>query len=173
MARRQAAAPARRALAAVEFAIVAPILFGLLLGGWEIGRLVQVQQIISTAAREGGRVAAQGFTINSNNTSQQITVSSTNPADLTVERTVKDCLRQSGIDPTHAVVTFTYVSGDTTLTQPYQATKGQLYRVDVTVPYNDFRWVSLDLTNTVNLKGSTVWASLADDPFTLNTTIPQ
>jgi len=71
------------------------------------------------------------------------------------------------------VVTFTYVSGDTTLTQPYQAAKGQLFRVEVTVPYNDFRWVSLDLSNTVNLKGSTVWASLADDPFTLNTTIPQ
>src|SRR5262249_24204281 len=52
------AAQARRAVAAVEFAIVAPLLFGLLLGVWEIGRLVQVQQIISTAAREGGRVAA-------------------------------------------------------------------------------------------------------------------
>jgi len=173
MLRRRVAAPSRRAVAAVEFAVVAPVLFGLLLGVWEIGRLVQVQQILSTAAREGGRVAAQGFTMNANNTSQQITVSSTNSADITVDRTVKDCLRQPAIDPTHAVGTFTSVSGDTTQTQPYQAAKGQLFRVDVTIPYNDFRWVSLDLTNTVTLKASTVWASTADDPFTLNTTIPQ
>src|SRR5262249_14968421 len=137
MFRRQHTAQARRAVAAVEFAIVAPVLFGLLLGVWEVGRLVQAEQILGTAAREGARVAAQGLTINAHFTSQQTPVSSTNPADITVERAVKDSLKQAGIDPTHAVVTFTYVSGDTTLTQPYQASKGQLFRVDVTIPYND------------------------------------
>jgi Flp pilus assembly protein TadG len=173
MVRRQGAAQGRRAVAAVEFAVVAPLLFGLLLGVWEIGRLVQVSQIVATAAREGGRVAAQGVTINSNYTVQNITVSSTNPADVTVQRTVKDVLTQAGIDPTNATVTFTFLNGDTSQTQPYQATKGQMFRVDVTVPYDSFRWVNLDLTNTVSLKSSAVFASVVDDPFTLNTTIPQ
>jgi Flp pilus assembly protein TadG len=43
--------------AVVEFAVLAPILFLLIFGMIEYGRMVMVQQLITNAAREGARVA--------------------------------------------------------------------------------------------------------------------
>lgn len=47
----------RLGVAAVEFAVVAPLFFLLLLGMIEIGRMVMVQQVITNASREGARIA--------------------------------------------------------------------------------------------------------------------
>jgi Flp pilus assembly protein TadG len=47
----------RRAAAAVEFALVAPVFFLLVFGMIEYGRMVMVQQVITNASREGARVA--------------------------------------------------------------------------------------------------------------------
>jgi len=46
----------RLGVAAVEFAVVAPLFFLLLLGMVEIGRMVMVQQVITNASREGARI---------------------------------------------------------------------------------------------------------------------
>ncbi len=50
----------RRAAAVVEFAVILPLIMTLLLGLWEFGRLVEVQQILSNGARETARQAASG-----------------------------------------------------------------------------------------------------------------
>ena len=50
--------PARRGAAVVEFAVVSPVLILLLLGMIECGRMIMVQQTITTAAREGARTAS-------------------------------------------------------------------------------------------------------------------
>src|SRR5688500_3330716 len=47
----------RRPAAAVEFAIVAPVFFLLVVGMIEYGRMVMVQQVITNASREGARKA--------------------------------------------------------------------------------------------------------------------
>jgi Flp pilus assembly protein TadG len=47
---------ARRAAAVVEFAVVAPVLFLLVFGMIEFGRMVMVQQVLTNASREGARV---------------------------------------------------------------------------------------------------------------------
>lgn len=47
----------RRAVAVVEFALVAPVFFLLILGMIEFGRMVMVQQVITNASREGARRA--------------------------------------------------------------------------------------------------------------------
>ncbi|MEM9351776.1 MAG: TadE family protein [Planctomycetota bacterium] len=47
----------RRGASAVEFAIVAPIFFMVILGMIEFGRMMMVQQVITNAAREGARIA--------------------------------------------------------------------------------------------------------------------
>lgn len=47
----------RRAAAAVEFAVVAPLFFLLVFGMIEFGRMIMVQQIITNASREGARIA--------------------------------------------------------------------------------------------------------------------
>jgi Flp pilus assembly protein TadG len=47
----------RRGAAAVEFAVVAPVLFLLVFGMIEFGRMVMVQQVITNGSREGARLA--------------------------------------------------------------------------------------------------------------------
>jgi Flp pilus assembly protein TadG len=47
----------RRGAAAVEFAVVAPLFFLMVLGMIEFGRLIMVQQVITNASREGARMA--------------------------------------------------------------------------------------------------------------------
>jgi Flp pilus assembly protein TadG len=47
----------RAGAAAVEFAVVSPLLFLVLLGIIECGRMIMIQQSLTTAAREGARVA--------------------------------------------------------------------------------------------------------------------
>jgi hypothetical protein len=47
----------RRGAAAVEFAVVAPVFFLMVLGMVEFGRMVMVQQVLTNASREGARVA--------------------------------------------------------------------------------------------------------------------
>src|SRR5438309_10828179 len=51
--------PRRRAVAAVEFAVLLPFLLLLLIGIWELGRMIQVQMMLNNAARDGARLAAQ------------------------------------------------------------------------------------------------------------------
>ena len=46
----------RHGASAVEFAIVAPIFFMVVLGILEFGRMAMVQQVLTNAAREGARV---------------------------------------------------------------------------------------------------------------------
>ena len=48
---------ARRGSAAVEFAVVAPLLFAVLLGLVEFGRVMMVEQTLVSSAREACRVA--------------------------------------------------------------------------------------------------------------------
>jgi Flp pilus assembly protein TadG len=163
----------RRGVAAVEFALVAPVLFGVLLGLWEIGRAIQVEQLLSAAAREGGRVAAQGWIISLANGTQQVTVSSTNPADVTVTRTVTDFLTQAGINTTGLQVTFQFVSGNTALAQPWQAAKGQWFQITLTLPYSNVAIAPMTLTGGTNLTATVVWVSVVDDPFQIDATIPQ
>ena len=53
----------RRGVAAVEFAVVAPVLFLTIFGMIEMGRMVMVKQAVVNAAREGCREAILATTI--------------------------------------------------------------------------------------------------------------
>ena len=50
----------RRGAAAVEFAVVAPVLLILVFGMIDVGRMIMVQQLMNDAAREGARTASLG-----------------------------------------------------------------------------------------------------------------
>ena len=63
--RRRANVRRRRGTAAVEAAVLLPLALMLMLGTWEVGRMVEVSQILNNAAREGGRSASTGQNTNS------------------------------------------------------------------------------------------------------------
>src|SRR5205085_3822900 len=54
----------RRGAATVELAVLLPLLVTLLLGIWEVGRLIDVTQVLFNGAREGGRLGAVGLVLN-------------------------------------------------------------------------------------------------------------
>jgi Flp pilus assembly protein TadG len=165
--------PRRRAGAAtVELAFVAPLFVLLLLGAWEVGRMIQLQQILSTAAREGARLAAQGVIINESGSPTQVNVKAGEPC---VKATVVNYLKQAGLNVSERQVgvAFEFVTGDTKKTEPYQAAKGQQFRVTVTIPLSALRWSPIGKFTPNAMSSSVVWSSLVDEPFTINTTIPE
>jgi Flp pilus assembly protein TadG len=138
----------RRGAAAVELAMLSPLLVALLLGVWEVGRLIQVNQILSNAAREGGRQASTGLLSNSQ-----------------VQTVVLQYLQRAGLPTANATVTVTNVtssSRDATAAQQLDQ-----FRVTVTVPVADIKWVALSLvtTSSSNLSATTVWYSLRDQDY--------
>jgi Flp pilus assembly protein TadG len=137
----------RRGVATVEFALVLPFLLLLLLGMWEVGRMLHIQQSLSNAAREGGRQASTGLLTNSQ-----------------VQQVVLDYLNRNSVPTTNATVTVVNVTRGGDVTEAVQMDKLQ---VDVSVPVQDFRWVNLYLvtTSTTRLNAQTVWYSYKDQEF--------
>jgi hypothetical protein len=167
--------PSRRAVAAVELAFLAPVLFALLLGLWQVGRIVQVKQIMDNAAREGARLASQSQIVAPVGGFTQIRTSTGIP---NVQDTVREYLFNANVVDVTTVnsvqVTFTFLDnfGPTSPhTEPYQGLKGERFRVTVTIPLNSINWAPFDLSG-YSLTSTVTWVILVDDPFTVNTTIP-
>ena len=55
----------RSGIAAVETALVLPVLLTFLIGLWEVGRILEIQQILCIAARDAARQAGSGLLTNS------------------------------------------------------------------------------------------------------------
>ena len=105
----------RRGASAVEFAVVAPIFFMVVLGIIEFGRMAMVQQVITNAAREGARIAVlDGATAGK------------------VQSRVEDYLRSGTIK-----VGNVKVSPD----PPDSAGYGEPVSVTVTVLFNEVSWL--------------------------------
>ncbi len=167
-----------------EFAIfMSLLLIPLMAGTWEVGRAVQVQQMVATAAREGARLASQGRTIGSTGTQVEIRASippASNTGNLpNVKAAVMQSLAGSGLTAlkwNDVTVNFAFTSGNTGYTDPYQGDKNQQFRVEVSIPYDDrVRWINTGATamfNITTLRSETHWQMLVDDPFAVNTTLP-
>jgi len=166
----------RRGVAAVELAVVClffvfPVLFGIL----EVGRLVQVQQIVSNSARDGARLAAQGYTINLTGSPTQITAT-TGP--INVKAAVRQYLHGAGLtnlSESDVDVAFTFVSPSSAgayPTEPYLGEKGQRFTVKVTVPWEKTRWVSMGILKPASVTFTVTWQMMVDDKFTVNEVMP-
>lgn len=105
----------RLGVAAVEFAVVAPLFFLLLLGMIEIGRMVMVQQVITNASREGARIAV---------------LDGTTTAD--VMEAVETYLAGGGVRSATVTVT---------PDPPSQAGYDEPVTVTVRVPFNQVSWL--------------------------------
>src|SRR5688500_15034384 len=92
----------RRGVAAVEAAVTLPVLITLLLGVWEVGRMLQINATLTNAGREAARMAAGGVF-----NGQPVTVAM-------IEQQVKDYLTAAGFPAAAAdgtIVTVTNLSG--------------------------------------------------------------
>jgi Flp pilus assembly protein TadG len=168
--------PTREGVAAVEVAVItAFLLVPLMIGIWEVGRMIQVQQIVSNSAREGARLAAQGFTINSVGAPTQVTVSSGTP---NLHDYIYNCLYAAGLttlSKSDVVVTFQFLAPNSegaTPTEPYQGEKGQPFAVSVTIPWDKVRWINLGVVNPTEVTFTVTWRMLIDEEFTFNDTLP-
>ena len=145
----------RRGTAAIEFVVVLPFLVPLLIGLWEVGRLVEVQQILSNAAREGGRQIATGNT----------TIS-------TAQTEVINICARNGITVTASNISITNVT-NSTRSDPTTCNQLDQWHVQVQIPFNSVRWILLNQITTVStLTGQADWFSMRDIPISVNTTIP-
>src|SRR5581483_1866754 len=116
---------ARRGVAAVELAVLLPLLLLLLLGVWEVGRMVEVQQLLANGAREAGRQASTG---------------------VKTVQDVKDVLTRylnvNGIPTTNSTITVTNLT-DGARSDPSTANQLDQFRITVSVPIDNFRWALL------------------------------
>ncbi|MCE9564756.1 MAG: pilus assembly protein [Planctomycetes bacterium] len=167
----------RRAVAAIELALVtAGVLIPLLFGVWEIGRLIQVKQVVANAAREGARLAAQGYTISDTGAVVQVTATS---GATNVKDTVYQYLYSMGLkrlQPADVTTTFAFTApGSQNGSQPadpYLGDKGQPLSVSVSVQWAKVRWINAGVINPTTISAVANWEMLRDDPFTVNTTLP-
>jgi Flp pilus assembly protein TadG len=121
----------RRAASAVEFAIIAPVFFLLILGMVEYGRMVMIQQVITNASREGARQAVlDGATTEG------------------IQTLVADYLELGQVASTSAVLT---VSPN----PPTDAGFGDPITVTVAIPFDEVSW----LPSPMYLGGQTMTAT--------------
>jgi Flp pilus assembly protein TadG len=167
----------RSGTAAVELAIIFNlVIIPTLIGVVEVGRLVQVQQIVANSAREGARLAAQAQTLSSTGTLVQFKANTGNPS---VQSAVYQYLIGSGLtqlSSSDVTVTFAYTaarSDGVAATEPYQGEKLQPFTVTVTVTaYDKLKWINLGFVNANSVSFQVNWRILVDDPFSVNTTLP-
>ena len=136
----------------------------LLLGLWEVGRMVEIQQVVSNAAREGGRLAS---------TAQY--------SDTQIITMVRQYLQDAGVPAAtaqNAAVTVKnngFTGNPTPLdNNPQNATELDQLIVTVSVPLQDLRWVSLYVVTNPNttVTGQAAWSSLKDQSYPDPTPLP-
>ena len=148
--------PRRTATAAVELAVCLPMLVIVLTGIWEVGRMVQVQNLIANAAREGGRQAAAGLNNNA-----------------TICQNVTNYLNMNGLtNVTVNNVTLTNLTSGAR-SNPQNANQLDEFQLNITVPYSSIQWSTVaQITPTSELTSATFWYSLLDTPASVNAVIP-
>lgn len=160
--RRERLRARRTGSAATEFAIILPVLALLLLGLWEVGRMVEVRQVLDNAAREGARRASNGTA-----------------TAVQIETAVVEYLEASGITTTGCVVRIHNLTRhpDTPPTdpshEPAAAEQLDILRVTVTLPFANVRWVALhQITRVTTLSATAQWACMKDRPLVVDITMP-
>lgn len=151
MIRRKTDSPRRRGVAAVEFAVLLPPILTLLLGIWEVGRIVEIQQLLTNAGREGARQATTGQLTNAQ-----------------VQTVVTNYLKEAGLPTTNVVV------GVSDLTSPgtdvSQANYLDNIQVTVSIPYADIQWSVISMVTSPGdtINATVQWVTNVDKPFPSN-----
>ena len=157
----------RRGVVAVEAAILLPLLLTLMLGIWEVGRMIQVNQTLINAAREGARLAAGGY------------VNSTPVTDAMVQQAVLDYLTSAGLPA--AAVSGAQVNlacqATPVWTNPSDALPLDPFQITLVIPqgaaFDSLRWNLLNrLTSLQQFSVTVGWRSLNNTKIVVATQLP-
>jgi Flp pilus assembly protein TadG len=177
----------RRGVAAVEFGFCLPIIVLILLGIWEVGRIVQVSNVLWNSARESARDASVGqdnlSTVATNTITylQNALPATFNPSHSTslISPVVALPANTTGYtcwDNTSNIELFTITFTDITqpsVTDPTGMSKLDHFRVGLQVPYTSIRWNSLaQITGVARINIAVDWACMLDTPFQLTPDLP-
>lgn len=160
MKRRPSNASGRRTgTAAVEFAVVLPLFTTLLFGIWEIGRMVQVSQVLQNAAREAARQASTG--------TQSLSTIQSNIQSY-IQGAQPQITNYTGFSVAFSDAT------NTSVTDPTGCSQLDKFTITVTLPFDNVRWsMSKMFTPTgTQLTASVTWYSMVDSPVTVQTSLP-
>jgi hypothetical protein len=173
----------RKGAAAVEFAVVSPLLFLLLLGLWEVGRIVEVQQVAWNSAREGARDASMGqASLQAVAANLVLYLQSAEPSAFggghsssLVSPVISLPANSYGYtcwDNTANRELFTMVFTDitnTAVTDPTGMAQLDHYRISVSYPYSSIGWLPVaSVTGMTRISCAVDWVSMVDSPFTIS-----
>jgi Flp pilus assembly protein TadG len=139
----------RRGAALVEFAIILPVFLTLMLGILEIGKSLEVSNLMSSAVREGGRLAAMEW--------EDVVGENSTPNQKVIDD-IKNFLAASGIPANQITVSITSAEGKDegqTFDLSDENNKLRLFRITASVPFSA---VSAFPSNFMT--GQTITASL-------------
>jgi hypothetical protein len=177
----------RHATASVEFAVCAPLMFTILLGLFEVGRMTEVQNVVWNSAREGARDASVGqanlLTVANN---VQLYLQSAEPTafgqghSTTMKApTISLPANTYGYmcwDSTANRELFTITFTDVTnplVTDPSAMAQLDVYQIGIQYPYATVGWLPVaKITGVSRLYVSVKWAAMVDSPFAIAPYLP-
>jgi Flp pilus assembly protein TadG len=177
----------RQGVAAVEFAVCLPLLFLVLFGLWEVGRMTEVQQVMWNSAREAARDASLGQSNLQTVTNNLITyLQSAEPTAFGQGHTVSlkppvvtlppNTYGYTVWDNTAGRELFTMSFADmtnTTVSDPTGMSQLDRYEIGVQVPYASIGWLPVaQITGKTRLYVAVDWASMVDAPFQIAPYLP-
>jgi len=147
----------RRGTAAVEMALIAPLLIMLLAGIWEIGRMVEVHQLLTNACREAGRQAATG----------KLTAAE-------VQQVVIDYLESANISTEGMPTPLVENRTNPKRTNPAEAEQLDYFRITASLPVANIKYSAWHFFSSPDstITSSVGWNSMRDLELTISTTIP-
>ncbi len=181
----------RSGVAIVETAVLLlPIFIFTLFGVWEVGRLVQIHQIVANAAREGARQASTGQRTSSSNHPEL----PFNP-NFEVQVAVENYLRNAKLPVVDGSgnriftvrvqnvskgLTADYPTGTTPAADPVSSSVqdinngNDVLQVTVNYPYQIVKWSpgQFFVPNSQIVTSTARWYSLKDIPIVVDTSIP-
>jgi Flp pilus assembly protein TadG len=145
----------RTGVASVELAVSLPLLLFLLLGTWEVGRLLNAKMVLENAAAVGSRQASAGTYTNAQ-----------------IQQTVLNYIKFAGLSTAHASVTVRDLTN--TSTDVSQATQMDRLQVIVTLPFSDVRYVAARLvtSSATQVSATATCNSAKADPYPTSITVP-
>jgi hypothetical protein len=179
--------PRRRGVAAVEFAVCLPLLFTVLFGLWEVGRITEVQQVMWNSAREAARDCSLGQdNLSAVATNLLVYLQSAEPTAFGQGHTTTmkapvvtlpaNTYGYTCWDTTANKELFTMTFADlttTTVTDPTTMLQLDRYQIGVQTPYASVGWLPVpQITGKTRLYVAVEWASMVDSPFQIAPYLP-